>query len=110
MISFPRVDSFEHLRTLTLNSCGVADLSGIKNLSALESLSLAGNGLTSVSVRGFGRLRNLDLSNNDLGSASAVDFDMTEGVLNLIGNSETLYLDLPSVPDGVTILTEAEKE
>jgi hypothetical protein len=109
-VAAPRVSSFEFLRTLTLNSCGVSDLSGIGNLPALESLSLAGNGLTSVSVRGFSRLRNLDLSGNSLGAAAAVDFDMTEGVLNLSANLATLYQDLPSVPDGVSIVTETEEE
>ena len=109
-VSTPRVASLENLRTLALNSCGVADLSGIQNLPALESLSLAGNGLTSVSVRGFGHLRNLDLSNNALASATGIDFDITEGVLNLSGNAPTLYESLPSVPDGVTLLTESGKE
>jgi len=105
----PQVSGLEKLKTLELTGCGVRDLSLVNGLPSLESLSLAGNGFEIITVLGYSRLQNLDLSNNKLASSDALTIDLSKGFLNLSGNADSLYEDLPPLPDDVTLILDVKE-
>lgn len=105
-LSAPSLGGLPKLRTLSLTACGITNLSGIANLPALESLSLSENLLESVSLTGFTALKYLDLSKNAIASRDAITLDIQSGSVDISGNKDELYVDLPVFAENVTVITK----
>lgn len=105
-VSAPNISSLPSLRALIFSQCGVRSLSSVSDIPMLESISLRGNGIQTIEVLGFERLKYLDLSNNQLSTFNALALDMTTGILDLSENEESLYSELSSFPNTLKIITE----
>ncbi|MGH1384127.1 hypothetical protein [Kordia sp.] len=89
--------------SLTINNKGIADLTGIHDFTALETLNCRSNALTSLDIRpnanlevlncAFNAISSIDVTNNyALQRITLWDNDLTE--LNVSNNSALEYLDV----------------
>ena len=56
----------EGITKLTMNSQGIADLTGIEHFTALKELVISGNALTAADLSGLSQLTNVEVMNNQL--------------------------------------------
>lgn len=86
------IKNLKELKTLSAPYCGISDLSPLKNLDKLEYLKLGKNDIDNIEVlAGMQRLNYLDIEDNQISDIS---------VLYALPNLQTVDLDKNPIPDG----------
>lgn len=99
-----KLASAEELTTLTCNAMNISDATGIGTLTKLTELSLFGNRLGTIDLRGLHALESLNLANNTL-SEIDVSGKAALRTLYLFGNRLS-QLDLRETPKLVKLRAE----
>lgn len=86
------IKNLKELKTLSAPFCGISDLSPLKNLDKLEYLKLRKNNIKNIeALAGMQHLNYLDIANNKVSDISA---------LYALPNLQTVDLDNNPIPDG----------